>query len=375
MSVKLSNDVELNVLNLTAVRKLTDGQRQQLESEIKAVSNIDINWDVVAIHSGEKKSDFEIIFPGVFKLMFMRNLYTWIYILKTSRKYDFVLQRHMSFDPFAFLFSWFVSNRITIHHSKELEELLLIKNDWRGVCASLFERAAGKINAMTVKGFIGVTPEIAAYQCITHHVNKPTFFYPNGIDLSAIALIDDCRTEDELHMAFVCGSFSSWHGLDLLISAASDCNISSDSPKIIVHLVGIVDPPLDGDGLSRNEKVEFVFHGYLNKDRYVEVLNKCDVGIGSLALYRKNLNEASTLKVREYLAMGLPVIAAHKDSSLPDEFNYFYNVEVDNIFDCAIELKKLNVSRQVVRDSSKEYIEKDKWMLKLIDNLMLIRDI
>jgi hypothetical protein len=42
-------------------------------------------------------------------------------------------------------------------------------------------------------------------------------------------------------------------------------------------------------------------------------LARADVGIGTLALHRKQLHEASPLKVREYLAVGLPVLYAYED--------------------------------------------------------------
>lgn len=38
------------------------------------------------------------------------------------------------------------------------------------------------------------------------------------------------------------------------------------------------------------------------------------IAIGTLGLHRKSMNEASPLKVRHYLALGLPVISAHTDT-------------------------------------------------------------
>lgn len=41
-----------------------------------------------------------------------------------------------------------------------------------------------------------------------------------------------------------------------------------------------------------------------------------NIGIGTLALHRKGMKEASPLKVREYLAYGLPVILGYKDTDV-----------------------------------------------------------
>ena len=44
-----------------------------------------------------------------------------------------------------------------------------------------------------------------------------------------------------------------------------------------------------------------------------------DVALGSLALHRNKMEETSSLKVREYLAYGLPVILAGRDSDFRTE--------------------------------------------------------
>lgn len=55
-------------------------------------------------------------------------------------------------------------------------------------------------------------------------------------------------------------------------------------------------------------------HGFLTQDQYEPILAAADIGIGVLGLHRKGLNEASPIKVREYLAYGLPVISGHPDT-------------------------------------------------------------
>jgi hypothetical protein len=52
----------------------------------------------------------------------------------------------------------------------------------------------------------------------------------------------------------------------------------------------------------------------LNRDEVVQVLARADVGIGSLALHRNQMFGGSPLKVREYLAVGLPVLYAYDDA-------------------------------------------------------------
>ena len=48
------------------------------------------------------------------------------------------------------------------------------------------------------------------------------------------------------------------------------------------------------------------------------MLASADVGIGTLGLHRKSMDEASPLKVREYLAVGLPVLYGYRDPDADD---------------------------------------------------------
>ena len=355
-------------LHITAVRNLTSGQRQQLEAEFIAMRRLELRWETIAFHNGETVNEFEKNFPLIFRPMFFRNLYVWFYMFRNRRNYRFILQRHMAFDPFALVFSWFISNRITIHHSKEMEELKLVKAGWKGRLAALVECISGRVSAVNAKAIIGVTPEIARYQSEVHNLKKRSFFYPNGICLDSISLLEDRRITGELHIAFVCGFFSSWHGLDLLVEAAKE--VKSPPYKIFVHVIGNLTSDQEKILDATVTDVDFIHYGYLSKGEYLEVLSKCDVGLGSLALFRKNLTEAVTLKVREYLAMGLPVVASgNKDSALPEDFIYFQDVGISNIFEKLYEIKLLNSSRLDVRQASVKYVDKGYWIKNLLTEL------
>ncbi|WP_198264123.1 hypothetical protein [sulfur-oxidizing endosymbiont of Gigantopelta aegis] len=50
-----------------------------------------------------------------------------------------------------------------------------------------------------------------------------------------------------------------------------------------------------------------------------------NIAIGTLSLHKKNMKEASALKVREYVAYGLPVILGYIDSDL-DGCDFILNV-------------------------------------------------
>jgi hypothetical protein len=60
--------------------------------------------------------------------------------------------------------------------------------------------------------------------------------------------------------------------------------------------------------------------GYVADDLILEqIISECDAGIGTLNLSAKCLHEASPLKVRFYLACGLPVIIGYQDTDIRGE--------------------------------------------------------
>jgi len=62
--------------------------------------------------------------------------------------------------------------------------------------------------------------------------------------------------------------------------------------------------------------------GKLSRKEYEPLVAACTAGIGTLALHRKAMNEACALKVREYLAFGLPVILGYNDVDIPNGAPY-----------------------------------------------------
>ncbi len=59
-------------------------------------------------------------------------------------------------------------------------------------------------------------------------------------------------------------------------------------------------------------------HGHLGREACDAVLSRSDCALGTAALHRKGMEEACPLKLRDYLAAGLPVILPYKETALRD---------------------------------------------------------
>lgn len=356
----------MKILHLTCVRELTSGQRKQLTFEYEANKKLSLDWTVKVLHTGEIiDKRFEQKIPKFFNMIILRNLYAWLYMLKNQKNYDIVINRHITFDPFTLIFGWFIKNRFTVHHAKEIEELRLVRKGWKGKVASSIEKVTGFISLKQVKGAICVTQDIAIYQ--QNRANVKTFLYPNGINLLSIGIMEDKRTDNDINIAFMCGTFSAWHGLDLLLDSVLENLEFIQTNNVKIHLIGrVLEKELD---FIKTNKLPIVLYGLLSSEEYIKVLVKCDIGVDSLALNRKQLSEAAALKVREYLAFGLPIYSAYKDTAIPLTFKYYKVDDVDIRKMVAFARQMKEVSRQEVRDTSEEYISKEILLKNLYDEI------
>lgn len=364
----------MKILHITVVRNLSKGQYKQLLIESKAANNLENSkWDLLVYHDHSHYSPFIKQIPLIFRNIIFRKLFVWFLCLKYTKFYDYILVRHSVFDPFGWFFSIFIKNRITIHHSKEVEELHLIRKGIIGNIAAFLEKVFGTLILKNNIAIIGVTNEIANYQNLSRGLCKKTFIYPNGYNFETSVVIRDKREKNKINAFFICGKFSDWHGLDLIFESFL---LKSPLYDVKIHLVGELLPHHLETLKNVNISKYFQIHGSLNYNEYKDILEICDISIGSFGLFRKGLKEACTLKVRELLSYGLPVYSGHLDSSLNSQFMYYYYdtyFNIDNFLNYAFSMK--NTSREDIRKEASLFLNKEKIMSDLIGNLHTLSEL
>lgn len=351
----------MKVIHLSVARQFSPGQLKQLGMEQSASTRLPAGkWCTLAYHDGPAVDGLVKRVPWLFRSVFARKLWTWLVALSASRKCDFLVMRHVTFDPYGPLFAPFIRNRVSVHHAKEVEELRLIRGGWRGRAASAVERVCGRITARHVRAILGVTLEIARYQCSARGVDKPIGVYSNGIDPLLVPVLDDHRSHGEVVVAFICGTFAEWHGLDKLVAAVDAHADDAEMRRLTIHLIGGLTAEQFAEVTATRARREvFRSHGLLGADQYRLILAGCDVGLGSLAMERQNLREGSTLKVREMLAMGLAVYSGHEDIALPKEQGFAHVTSAVSVHELVsfAEATKL-ITRRSIRERSLGYVDK-----------------
>jgi glycosyltransferase involved in cell wall biosynthesis len=243
------------------------------------------------------------------------------------------------FRQYRFTCSFYVMFRkiptVIEYNSDDVEESKLTTS----FLIRLFHLLTRDIMNYSAAGYVTVTYELEEK---LRKYNKPIITIANGISENTLRV--KRKTEENKINAFFIGTPNQpWHGVDKIYYLASKL------PDVEFHLVGIED----------NIELDNVHtYGYLNIEEYIRIVEICDVAIGSLALHRNKMNEASPLKVREYLHFGLPVIIGYEDTDfigiehnfilkIPnDEDNVKNNLEV--IYDFMRKSKSLTVSKEKI---------------------------
>ncbi len=168
-------------------------------------------------------------------------------------------------------------------------------------------RGRRRLNALARRSLLGGA---AGLVCVSRELAqdvaafaKPTEVIANGapLDVDPSAPAPGARPL----AAFLLGVPMPRHGLDKLLALARAL------PECDFAVIGAA--------LPADAPANVQAHPAMGRAAYAEILARADAGIGPLAMHRAGVNEGSPLKVREYLAHGLPVIIAHEDTDLSDD--------------------------------------------------------
>lgn len=274
---------------------------------------------------------------------FRRAYFAWI--RREAAAFDVLLLRHHAYDPFAARHV----GRLdlvwgSVHHTLDVPQLRTQPGIFKGRALTGAEKMYGTRNLSAADLIVAVTPEIARYENARLPVPKPTLIYPNGALLPG-EVVDNRGAVPEL--LFVSGSFRPWHGLDLLLAS-----LAGTDEDFILHVVGAVEPAV----FAGCTDPRVVFHGVLSEDALAELTARAWVGISTLALHRYGM-AGSPLKVRGYLAQGVPVFGGSPDVFPPGSPVYrMGEPDVARVLDYAHQMRP--VTREMVRSEAKAHIDK-----------------
>lgn len=198
---------------------------------------------------------------------------------------------------------------------------------------SVYRRAAG---------FVVLTEELSDWVA---GFKKPTLVLGDSVDFDSIPRVPPTHNDQPRLVCMATQPFP-WIALDKIVVMA----------RLFLSwhfdVIGLEAEALRSTAVPENME----FHGYLEGERLIKVLTRADVAIGTLGLHRIGLEQMAPLKLREYLAYGLPAIIAYQDTDFTENDPFLLELpnKENNIAPCQARIEEFVNSWQgsrVQRDS------------------------
>ncbi|WP_161540670.1 glycosyltransferase family 4 protein [Rhodothermus marinus] len=234
-------------------------------------------------------------------------------------------------------------------NSDELAELRLYSR-----AQYLYHKVTRRFLDHKTQGWVFVTRELLSHSYFSRLPGRKAVI-ANGVSLDAFPHLPVSRN-DVPTLVFM-GYPAPWHGVDKILFLAEQF------PQWRFHLIGV--SPKDVPQAPSN----VYLHGPMTFSEYLPILAQSHVALGTLALHRKGMREASPLKVREYLALGLPVIIGYRDTDFPCGAPFLLEIpneennvrrSLENIQNFVEKWKDRRVPREAVAHLDLHYKEKER---------------
>lgn len=151
----------------------------------------------------------------------------------------------------------------------------------------------------------------------------------NGINLKDVVEKQNISPKSNHLYEFISvSSMCRWHGIDRFLNGIEKTH------NIIFHIVGPKNSYYDElFNIVKNKGLEdkVIFHGFLGHEQLAEVYKKCHIAIGSLGRHRSGIDSLSSLKNREYIAKGLPIVYSENDRDF-DKESFVFKVKADESY-------------------------------------------
>ena len=145
----------------------------------------------------------------------------------------------------------------------------------------------------------------------------PTIKLQNGIIVDKIQpKYTEKHCGSEIHLVAV-AQFQKSHGYERIIESLYKYYKMNCKYNIILHMVG------EGKELRYYKRLvkkfelgeKVIFHGFKTGEELEKIYKISDIALGSFGGYKINQYKSSALKIREYLAYGLPIVSGMREDA------------------------------------------------------------
>lgn len=335
-------------------------------TEVKAITPLNENVDLIPVENCKWKyfhiiGQRRLLDKAIFNFLKSKAFQTDIFYLRYPGASKGLYQIAKKFG----------SKIVSEHQSNEVAEIKSFKNQHPfGLKISkliswylyyylpiLNENKWGILFAQKINSIVTITNELANYQRFKGCQN--VIVSANGIGVKDYDTRSINKFNGTLKLLFLKGTSSNagWNGISRLIDSIDKFEGISNEIKVIIcgHLI-------EGEIPQRN----YIEHkGYLKKEELNQLFDQVHIGVSTLALYKKDLQEAAVLKTREYTARGLPFIYAYSDPDLDEDSKEFALkfpndssfIDIQKVIDFAHKTLEDNAIPQKMRKYAEQHLD------------------
>lgn len=155
----------------------------------------------------------------------------------------------------------------------------------------------------------------------------------NGIIVDDIKIVKEKQYEESRINLIAVAGIAPWHGYDRLLIGMGEYykKFKKGDEEIFFHLVG------EGNVLDEYKEIiddykiqdKVILYGKKQEDELDDIYDLADIAVEVLGMFRKKIYFSSSLKSREYLAKGLPIITACQIDILPSDCEFVMRISPD----------------------------------------------
>lgn len=146
----------------------------------------------------------------------------------------------------------------------------------------------------------------------------PTIRVINGIDVQSVCPVKKLQGKDTNEISMIAvAMMGKYHGYERVFNGLKEYYDHGGDHNFQFHIVGDGPPKNMYIGLVKQLGLEehVVFWGVRSGEELHKIYCKADLAVSTLAWYKVGVKKSSALKVREYLAKGLPVISGCREDA------------------------------------------------------------
>lgn len=202
----------------------------------------------------------------------------------------------------------------------------------------------------------------------------PTIKSMNGIDVQAVQLVQSIKDDIQINMISV-AMIAPHHGYERVIEGLHDYYCEGGNMNLVYHCVGYGSEIKYYKELTKEYHLEkhVIFYGKKSGSDLEDIYSKMHLGLDCFGLYKDKRYYVSSIKAREYLAKGLPVVSGVR-SDVFERYPTDYYLEFPND-NSPLDMKQIIIfynnvyKQQNIHENIREYAK------KTIDNSVVMKEI